>query len=112
MSLFTARATLHLRAEQTGEGRHGTPIYGPPTDVESPAWWEPRTSSEDTAAREQYVDGYWLYLPEDAPVTGADAVTLHGVLDQRMEVDGQPGYQPGGFVVEGYIRVAVKRVSG
>ena len=110
--LFTETVTLHLRGELTGTDRYGDPVYGPAQDVSSPAWWEPRVSSEDTAAAEQYVDGYWLYLPAGAPLSGADAVTLHGVQGMRMEVVGQPGYQPGGFIVESFVKVAVRRVTG
>ena len=109
MSLFTESVTLRFRGEKTGEDDYGNDVYGPPRDESWPAWWEPRTSGEDTAAREQVTSGYWLYLPDDAPLDAADAVVLYG---DEYHVDGEPGRQPGGFVVDGYIRAALTRVTG
>ncbi len=112
MSLFSSLVTLHLRGQKTGVDKYGDPVFGPPQDVDSPAWWEVSGSDEDIANAEQYTQRYNLLLPESAPVSGADAVTLRGVRDLRCELVGDPSYQPGGFVVDGYIRVVVERVSG
>lgn len=109
MNLFSHSVTLRKRGEQTGETKYGEPIYGPPTDTDSPAWWEPRTSSEDVAAREQYVWGYWLYLPLSADLSGADVVVIDGL---EYDVVGQPGRQPSGFIVDGFLKVAVERTTG
>lgn len=109
MNLFSHSVTLRKRGEKIGEDRYGVPEYGPPTDTVSDAWWEPRTSSEDTAAREQYTWGYWVYLPEGTDLDGADLVVIDGV---EYEVVGQPGRQPGGFIVDGFVKVAVERTTG
>jgi len=109
MSLFTETAFLRRRGEVIGQDGRGNDVRGPDVDEASPAWWEPREGTEATSAEEQYVSGYWLYLPLEAPLTGADAVVLHGL---EYEVVGEPGRQPGGFTVEGFQKVAVKRVTG
>ena len=84
-------------------------------------WVEPRASSEDTAARDQMVYGYWVNLPLDAPVSGVDAVVLFGTVDEATgelvggedyQVVGQPGRQPGGFIVPGFVKAAVEKVTG
>ena len=113
MSLFTETVTLHVPGEPTGEkDALGRPIIGPDQTIENqPAWYEERTSSESTDARDQRVWGYWLYLPLDAPFTDKTEVTLP-VDDVRYWVVGEPGRQPGGFIVEGYIRAAIEKRTG
>lgn len=111
MSLFTETATLRFRGEVVGEDDYGNDVYGPPIDEQWPAWWEPRSSGEDSTAREQVTSGYWLYLPLDAPIDAADAVVLDDPAAEYAVV-GEPGRQPGGFIVEGYTRLALERVSG
>lgn len=109
MSLFTLTAVLRVRGEKIDETRYGEPVFGPSTDTPSPAWWEPRTSSENVSAREQYVSGYWVYLPLGADVGGADVIVLD---DVEYDVVGEPGRQPGGFIVEGHLKFAVERTTG
>ena len=111
MTLMTEHVTLHLRAQQTGEDAMGEPIFDPPQDVPGvDAWWEPAGSEEDTAAAEQVTRKYWLYT-EDTRITHADAVTLHGPTDIRCEL-APPQWQPGGYLVPGFMRVLVTDVSG
>lgn len=105
--MFTEQVTIRTR-EVTGTDEYGSDVYGW-SETTSPAWWEPRTSGEQTDAREQVTSGYWLYLPPGTPLTAASQVVLDGVA---YEVDGEPGRQPGGFVVDGYVRAALKRVTG
>lgn len=109
MSLFTEQVTLRTAGGIIGEDDYGDPIYGPPQQASVAAWWEPRGSSEDTAAAEQYVSGYWLYCPLGTDLAGADVVILMG---EEYQVIGQPGVQPGGYVIEGFIKAAVERVTG
>lgn len=109
MSLFTETVTLRSRGEVTGRDDYGNDIFGPPVESQWSAWTEPRTSGEDTNAREQYVSGFWVYLPLDAPLSGADAVVIDG---DEYEVVGEPGRQPGGFTLDGFQLAAVERVSG
>lgn len=112
MTLFTETVTLIKRGEKIGEDKYGRPEYGPPTRVDSPAWFERAgANEEDTRGREQYVTGYTLYLPVAADLRGSDAVALPGVPGE-FQVDGEVGYQPAGFVVEGYQVAALQRVEG
>lgn len=109
MSLLTETVVLRFRGEVVGVDEYGNDVFGPPRDTEWAGWVEPRASGEDTNAREQYVYGYWVFLPLEAPVSGADAVVWGG---DEFRVVGEPGRQPGGFVVDGFLRVAVERVTG
>lgn len=111
MSLFTHTAGLRRRGAKIGEDDRGNDVFGPPTKTPTPAWWEPRESGEATVAQEQVVSGYWLYLPEGTDLTAVDAVELP-IGGPAYEVEGEPGHQPGGFVVEGYVKAAVRRVTG
>lgn len=110
MSLFTEVAYRFPRV-RTGTDRYGAPTYGHPgPGVPVAAWWEPRQSSEDTtAAAEQYSDGYWLYLPLDVTTDPTDEWELAG---ERLHQVGRAGRQPGGVIVEGYLKFAVERVTG
>lgn len=109
--LFTEIAGLRYRAGIVGEDAYGNDVYGDPIVEPTPAWWEPRESGESVVAQEQMTSGYWLYLPESTPLTGVDAVELPAGGDV-YEVVGEPGRQPGGFIVDGYVKTAVKRVTG
>lgn len=110
MDLMTETVTLRFAGAPTGAyDDYGNPVKGLPTNEVWRAWYEPRGSSEDTAAREQQVYGYWVYLPLTAPLDAADAVLIEGVAYQ---VVGEPGRQPGGFIVPGFIKAAVERVTG
>lgn len=112
MSLFTEVAGLVLRGGPTGEfDEDGNPIYAPARTVESPAWWEPRESGEDVNAKDQITSGFWLYLPEHTDLTAVDAVKIP-FDGPRYEVVGDPGRQPGGFIVEGFVKTAVELVKG
>jgi hypothetical protein len=110
MELMTETVVLRVKGAATGGfDDYGNPTYSAPSDVTSRAWYEPRGSSEDTAAKDQVVDGYWVYLPLSAPLDAADAVLIEGVAYQ---VVGDPGRQPGGFLVPGFLKAAVERVTG
>ena len=110
MSLFTHRATLRYRGEPAGVDRDGNPIVGPPREVVSPAWWEVRSTTEDGDGKTLVIDGYWLYLPESTRLTALDSVDLPGL--GVFEVDGEPGIQPGGFVVPGCVMAPLRRARG
>lgn len=121
MSLMTEPVGLRLRGAATGEfDDYGNPVYGPGAVSLHYGWYEPRSSGEDTAAREQQIYGYWVNLPLDAPLSGADAVVLFGAVDAEgqlvggddYQVVGEPGRQPGGRLVPGFIKAAVERVTG
>lgn len=121
MNLFTEPVGLKFRGEPVPDqyDDYGNQVYGPPRVELKYGWFEPRTSGEDTSAKEQQVDGYWVHLPLDAPLTGADAVVLFGTVTgteleggEDYQVVGQPGRQPGGFIVPGFIKAAVEKVTG
>lgn len=110
MNLMTETLTIRTKGAPTGGyDDYGNPVYGAPVDVASACWYEPRGSSEDTAAKDQQIDGYWVYLPLTAPLTASDTVVLDG---NEYQVVGEPGRQPGGFIVPGFLKAAVERVRG
>lgn len=121
MNLMTEPVGLRLKGEPVpGEyDDYGNPVHGPGSTEVVYGWYEPRSSGEETAAKDQQVYGYWVNLPLEAPLSGADAVVLFGsVVDGQLvggeeyQVVGEPGRQPGGFIVPGFIKAAVERVTG
>jgi hypothetical protein len=123
MNLMTEPVGLRSRgAPVEGEfDDYGNQVYGPGSVSVHYGWYEPRSSGEDTSAKDQQIDGYWVELPLDAPLSSADAVVLFGVVDETTgslvggedyQVVGQPGRQPGGFIVPGFIKAAVEKVTG
>jgi hypothetical protein len=122
MNLMTEPVGLKLRGEPVAGqfDDYGNQVYGPGSVAVHYGWYEPRSSGEDTAAKDQQISGYWVNLPLDAPLEGADAVVLFGTVapDGQLvggddyQVVGQPGRQPGGFIVPGFIKAAVERVTG
>ena len=122
MNLMTEPVGLKLRgAAVPGQfDDYGNQVYGPAAVSVVYGWYEPRTSGEDTSAKEQQVDGYWVHLPLDAPLSGADAVVLFGTVagngelvgGEDFQVVGQPGRQPAGFLVPGFVKAAVEKVTG
>lgn len=111
MSLFSEQVKVRVRSI-VGRDDYGNDVYDHLELPEPlPAWWEPRTSGEDTNAREQITSGYWLFLEPDSTLDASAQVQLGGVGDW-WEVDGEPGEQPGGFELEGYVQVALTKVSG
>lgn len=109
MDLMTESVVLRFQGGPTGTfDRYGNAEYGPDRDETWRAWYEPRESDEGVDGGLQ-VSGYWLYLPLDAPLTASDAVLIAGL---EYQVRGEPGKQPGGFLVEGFQKAAVRRVTG
>lgn len=109
MSLFTEQCTLHLRGEQSGEDEYGEPIFSPPRDVDSPCWVEPAGSAEDMDLASQLMFSYVCYLPLETSVRAVDSITWDGT---EFAIEGEPLKQPGGFVVDGFWRVNLKKVRG
>lgn len=110
MTLFSHTVTVRDRTV-VGQDEYGNDVYGWPERQGVAAWWEPRTSGEQTDARDQVTSGYWLYLEPDDPLTAASQVNLGGT-GPWYEVDGEPGRQPGGAIVDGYVKAALKLVTG
>lgn len=107
---MTETVTLRFKGEPTGDyDDFGNPVPGPSTEQEWRAWYEPRSSGEDTSAKDQQVYGYWVYLPLDAPLSGADSVVIG---PHEYQVVGEPGIQPAGFIAPAFIKAAVERVTG
>ncbi|WP_417220508.1 hypothetical protein [Arthrobacter sp.] len=111
MNLMTETCVLRFRGKPIpGEfDDYGNPVIGPPRDETWPCWYEPRGSTEDTSAKDQQIYGYWVYLPLSAPLKGADAVVVEG---DEHQVVGEPGRQPGGFIVDGFQKAAIEKVGG
>lgn len=123
MNLMTEPVGLKSRGAPI-EGQfddYGNQVYGPDTVSVHYGWYEPRSSGEDTSAKDQQVYGYWVVLPLDAPLSGTGTVVLFGVVDtttgalvggEDYQVVGEPGRQPAGFLVPGFIKAAVEKVTG
>ena len=81
----------------------------PSTPDYDEAWYEPVSSREAADRRQQQLYGFVVYLPLAADVDGADAVVIEG---EEYAVVGEPQRQPSGFIVDGFQRVIVERVTG
>lgn len=77
----------------------------------SPAWVEIGVGTEQTDQRETSDATSTVYLPLVTPLelTAVSEVRWNGKL---WQVVGEPGLQPGGFSVEGYQKLGIKRVVG
>lgn len=111
MSLFTTTVTVVRRGERIGRDEHQRPVYAPGERSVAPAWFEQSTQDEDLESGEQYSSSYRVFLPLSVSLTGADAVELPG-LDGEFQLIGQPSMQPGGFIVEGYQVLTVRKDTG
>jgi hypothetical protein len=107
VSLFTETVTL-LAQQVVGEDAYGNDLVDWVQAV-SPAWLEQRNSTETLNANEQTTASMLLYLPLAAPLSHPDRVVWDG---REWHVSGQPGRQPGGFIVEGYQVVSIERTEG
>ena len=114
--LMTEQVTLRFRGvpivDEAGRpvlDEHGNETFTPAREVDVRCWYEPRGSTEDTAAREQHVWGYWVAVDLVHDLRGVDAVVLEG---EEFEIVGEPGRQPGGFLVPGFQKFACERVTG
>lgn len=113
MTLFSETVLLRTKGAVVERDRYGREkTAGVDVDVTHPAWFEPRGSSENVAAKEQYIEGYWLYLPVDAPMGWDEVILGPDPGGEPYQMVGKPGYQPAGFVVEGFYRIALERVTG
>ncbi|WP_343317778.1 hypothetical protein AAFM46_10990 [Arthrobacter sp. TMP15] len=110
MDMFSEECILRVRGHATDErNEYGNPIIAPGHDEPSPCWYEPMGATEDMVAKGQQTSGYWLYLPLSAPIGAVDAVVLAGLAYQ---VIGEPARQPKGFIVQGYMKLQLQRVTG
>lgn len=78
-------------------------------EVDSPAWVELGQGSEQTDRRETSDATSTVYLPLEADVSAVSEVRWNGVI---WQVAGEPGVQPGGFMVDGYKQIGIKKVTG
>lgn len=106
-ALFSETVEL-LTRQVSGRDDYGNDTYEWVAET-WPAWLEQRNGSEQQGATEQSVANMWLYLPLDAPASAVQRIRYDG---RTWEIDGEPGRQPGGFVVEGYQVVALRKVTG
>lgn len=107
MNLFTETVGL-IGRQKTGTDDLNNAIYES-VETSSPAWVEIGTGTEDTDRRESSEATSTVYLPLDAPVAAVSKIRWN---DQLWDVVGDPGVQPGGFVVDGYQKLGIKRVTG
>jgi len=106
-ALFTETVGLRSR-QKVGLDELNNDVYDW-VEVDSPAWVEIGQGSENDDRRETSEVTSTVYLPLEAEVTAVSEVRWGGRL---WQVVGDPGVQPGGFVVEGYKRLGIKRVTG
>lgn len=106
-SLFTETVALENR-QVVGRDDYGNDVYEW-VETASPAWLQQSNGQESTDAREQSVANMLLFLPLGAEISATSRVRWGGA---RWEVFGDPGRQPGGFIVAGYQVVAIKKVTG
>lgn len=110
MSLFTVPITVRHPGGPTGvEDGYGIPVIGPPTERTEYCWYEPRGSSEDSTGKLQKIDGYLVYLPGGTVIDADDAIKING---KWYELDGDPGETPDGFILDGFLTLEVRRVTG
>lgn len=109
MSLFTETVTLLSRQEGESDDL-GNDTYSW-VQAESSAWVEIGQGTEDTNQRETSDATSTVYLPLETllPVEAVSKIVWRG---REWDVVGEPGVQPGGFVVDGYQRFGIKRVNG
>lgn len=107
MSLFTETVTL-LNQQIVGQDSYGNDLTDWVSE-ESPAWCEQRNSTETLNANEQTTASMLLYLPLTAVLSHPDKVVWGGF---EWGVTGEPGRQPGGFIVDGFQVVSITRVKG
>ena len=88
-------------------GNPGPPVEQARTDVSG--WLERAASTEDLDNRSQLTAVYTLWLDGEVDLSATSRVEFRG---QVYNVDGPPGYQPGGHTVPGYTFASVKRVTG
>lgn len=109
MSLFTEVVVLRSR-QVVGRDDLNNDTYAW-VEEECPAWVEIGQGTEDTNSRETSTATSTAYLPLDTPLP-VEAVSEVRWAGELWEVAGEPGLQPGGFTVEGYRRIGIKRVTG
>ncbi|MBW8171796.1 hypothetical protein K0651_01870 [Ornithinimicrobium sp. Arc0846-15] len=110
--LLSETITLRLRAQAESEDRYKDPVYGPPEVIHDvAAWWEPAASDEQEARSEMTRERYWVYT-EDNRLTYADQVVLHGSPEDLLCDCAPPLQQPGGLIVDGFVKVLVERHTG
>lgn len=107
MSLFTEAVTV-LNATVTGVDDYGNDVIEW-IGVESPCWLEQTNSTENTDSQEQTTANMRLYVPLSTPLTSFSRVEWGGFT---WDVNGEPGRQPGGFVVEGFQVAMLTRTEG
>lgn len=106
-SLFTETVKLRSRAKVGQDGLNND-VYDW-VEKPSPAWVEIGQGTENDDRRETSEATSTVYLPLEAEVTAVSQVVWNG---QLWDIVGDPGVQPGGFVVDGYLKLGIKRVTG
>lgn len=78
-------------------------------ETPSPAWVEMGQGTENTDQRETSDIANTVYLPLEAEVAAVSEIRWNGAV---WQVVGDPGVQPGGFTLDGYKRLGIKKVTG
>lgn len=107
MSLFTETVTVE-NATVVGRDDYGNDVTEW-VGVESPAWLEQTNSTENTDNQEQTTANMRLYVPLWTAIDSFSRVIWGGFT---WSVNGEPGRQPGGFIVEGFQIALISRTEG
>lgn len=107
MSLFTETVTV-LNKTITGRDDYGNDVVTW-EGARSRAWVEQTNSTENTDAQEQTTANMRLYVPLSTLIDSFSRVEWGGFT---WSVKGEPGRQPGGFVVEGFQVAMLERTEG
>lgn len=107
MSLFTETVEVG-NMTVTGHDDYNNDIEGVAW-TSSPAWLEQTNSTENRDKQEQTTANMRLYVPLSTPIDNTSMVRWDGF---EWDVNGEPGRQPGGFVVEGYQVALISRTKG
>lgn len=107
MSLFTETVDVG-NPTVTGQDDYGNDVIAL-VWLPSPAWLEQTNSTENRDRQEQTTANMRLFVPLDTVINYTSKVRWGGFDD--WSVNGEPGRQPGGFIVEGYQVAMLTRVE-
>ena len=112
MTMYTEASTIVQRGPETGRDRYNKPVYGAPVRTPAPCWYAHQGSTEDNTTGAQFAETYLVQWPQSfyEAVRGCDTVEIPPI--GTFAVVGEPLYQPSGFVVAGYVRATLERVTG
>lgn len=86
----------------------GNPVAGEPVEETAKSWVEPLSTVSRWDRQSQVEYGYRMQFGLEHDLTTVTHIKWQGEL---FRVEGEPLKQPGGFIVDGFQRVDVKKVK-